>query len=301
MVTGFYLVSKDSNKEQEAELFKKLNDDVDINLVSFEDIIPMAQNDFNGKIILKNGELDCPDFVYVRVFNLGDKAYHLKAVLDMFKYLGVLCINSAETKEKTADKLLTSQIVNSVTENIKIPKTLLVTPDLDAKSIIKHLNLPVVIKIMHGGAGKGIALIDSEKELDSLLNMIFAAPFNDQILAQEAILSSKGKDIRLIIANDEIIHSFVRVNPNDFKSNVSKGGHIEDFDAPEKLVKETLAIAKELDLKLGSIDYLFGENKGEFYFCEANSSIGLSYLYGAINDGNSEILKNYSNLLLKLF
>lgn len=292
MVKGFYLVSENSNKQKEVELFKK-SQGVDMELVHFEDIIPIAQDNFDGKILLKNGEVDCPDFVFVRALDLGDKDYHLKSVLDMFERLGVLCINSPSTRQIASDKLLTSQIVSRVSKSIKVPKTILITPDLEPSKIGEIISYPLVIKIMHGSKGRGISLIETEEELTNLLNILFAAPFNDQVLAQQTIESSKGRDLRIVVACGEIIDSFVRVNPNDFKSNIAKGGHVEKFKVPESLEEDVLKIAEELNLEFGSIDFLFGENEDEYYFCEANSTIGMSYLLKS----DSDKLEKYSNLI----
>ena len=298
MVSGFYLVSEESDKANEIEVFKKLNPNVDIKLVNFEDIIPIA-GDIN-QIMTVNGLIDFPDFVFVRAFDLSaDKQYHVKSVLRMLEYKGVLCINTADTKDKTSDKLLTNQIVSSVAESVKVPKTMLITPKTDGKFIADSVGLPAVIKVMHGSGGKGLSLIKTVEELDELLNIIFAAPFDEQLIEKEAIMSSKGRDIRLVVANGEVIDSFIRENPDDFKSNVSAGGSIIPYDTPEILVKDTLKIANKLNLKVGSIDFLFGENENEFYFCEANSTIGLPYLLNAPDEKNKELLKKYSGLLMK--
>ena len=219
MVKGFYLVSLPKNDEElkeknmEVGYFRKIYTDVDVELMFFEDIIPFVGEDYDGKILLTDGEVDCPDFVFVRAYELGDKQYHLNAVLNMFKSLGVLCINDFDTKRITSDKLLTMQIAKSVCDLIKIPKTILVTPEISANKVGEIIGFPVVIKIMHGSKARGISLIQSEKELDNLLNVVFAAPFDDQIIAQEAILSSKGKDVRLMFGFGKLIVSYVRINP----------------------------------------------------------------------------------------
>lgn len=301
MTTGFFLVSKDSiKKEHDVKLFANFFPEIDIKLIYFEDIIAIADSNLK-KIQTIHGELDFPDFVFVSAFNLGDKEYHLKSVLRMLEYNGVNCINPADTKEKTVDKLLTNQIVSYIVKNLKIPKTVLITPEMNADQVCEIVGLPLVVKIMHGSSGEGLSLIKSKEELDNLLNIIFSAPFNDQIIAQEAILSSKGKDLRLVIANGEVIDSFIRSNPDDFKSNISTGGSITPFDPPKTLVEDALKIADYLNLKLGSVDFLFGEDDNEFYFCEANSSIGFSNLLNAYENGDMDIIKKYTQSFKQAF
>lgn len=300
MTSVFYLVSKDSNKNQEVEIFRKLNPNINIDLVYFEDIIPIAQNNA-GKIVTVNGPLDFPDYVLVRAFDLGDRQYHLKAVLEMLESNNVVCINPAETKEKTSDKLLTNQIVSRIVKSVRVPKTMLLTPEVSADLVVETLGLPVVVKVMHGSGGKGLSLIKSKDDLGNLLNMLFASPFDDEVIAQEAITSSKGRDLRLVICNGEVIDSFVRENPDDFKSNVSTGGTITHFDTPEVLVEDALEIADRLGLVMGSIDFLFGENEDEFYFCEANSTMGFSFLMDLDYKEDKDILMKYSKIATELF
>lgn len=295
MVKGFYLISSTNNdeeqlkrKENEVGYFKRMYKDVDIELMCFEDIIPIAKSDFNGKILLTDGEVDCPDFVYVRAYDLGDKQYHLNAVLHMFKSLGVLCVNDAETKAITSDKLLTMYKAMSVCNYIKIPKTILVTPEVSASQIGEIIGFPVVIKVMHGSKAQGVTLINSEKELDNLLNVVFAAPFDDQIMAQEAILSSKGRDLRLIFAFGKLVVSYIRVNEGSFTSNLATGGYAEEYDIPDELLEDALRFVEAIDLKFGSVDFLFGENENEFYLCEANSTIGLSGIVNAFENDDEE-------------
>ncbi len=295
MVKGFYLISSTNNdeeqlkrKENEVGYFKRMYKDVDIELMCFEDIIPIAKSDFNGKILLTDGEVDCPDFVYVRAYDLGDKQYHLNAVLNMFKSLGVLCVNDAETKAITSDKLLTMHKAMSVCKFIKIPKTILVTPEISASKIGEIIGFPVVIKVMHGSKAQGVTLINTEEELKNLLNIVFAAPFDDQIMAQEAILSSKGRDLRLIFGFGKLIVSYVRINEGSFTSNLATGGYAEEVDIPDELLEDALRFVEAIDLKFGSVDFLFGENENEFYLCEANSTIGLGGIVSAFENDDEE-------------
>ena len=279
----------------ELEYFKRMYDHIDMELIFFEDIIPIAQDDFNGKILLTDGEIDCPDFVFVRAFDLGEKQYHLNAVLEMFKAMDVYCINDVDTKRITSDKLLSMQVGSSVFDLIKTPKTILVTPDISASRIGEILGFPVVIKIMHGSKANGVLLIETEKELDNLLSIIFAAPFDDQIMAQEAILSSKGRDIRLMFAFGKLIISYVRINEGSFTSNLATGGYAEECEIPEEIVNDALKFIEAIDLKFGSIDLLFGENENEFYFCEANSTIGMIGIVNAFEEGDEEYLARFKD------
>jgi glutathione synthase/RimK-type ligase-like ATP-grasp enzyme len=150
-----------------------------------------------------------------------------------------------------------------------------------------------VLKVMNGVQGKGVELVRTKDELRAMLSMLTAAPFGDHIIAQQAIMSSAGKDIRVVVAGGEVLHSFVRSNDGEFKSNLHQGGHIETFEPPADLVDMSIRLADALGLKLGSIDYLFGENEGEFWLCEVNSTPGIAYLFAAQETGDTALLKKF--------
>ena len=136
-----------------------------------------------------------------------------------------------------------------------------------------------------------------EKELRSILKLVNGAPFGDQLIAQEAIMSSKGRDLRLIVLGGQVVDALVRVNPGSFTSNVHQGGHVEEFDPPEHLKDAAVRLADAIGMRMGSVDFLFGERKDEFYLCEANSSIGLPYL---MNDMRGDVSKRYLDGMKRL-
>lgn len=62
-----------------------------------------------------------------------------------------------------------------------------------------------------------------------------------------------------------------------------------------------MEIADRLGLVMGSIDFLFGENEDEFYFCEANSTMGFSFLMDLDYKEDKDILMKYSKIATELF
>ena len=301
MKNGFLLVGDYSDYEKEMDLvikmFNQLN--VSIELVNFNDISVLAYEDFNGKITV-NGELkDCPDFVIVSAVDERDQ-YQFKAVLRMFETLGVKCINNLNSIEKTGDKIYSFQYAKQKVPEVKIPKTMLISQNTDVNEIESEISFPLVLKIMDGNQGRGVSLINSKEELENILNIVTASEFGQELMVQEAIMSSKGKDIRIVIGGGEFIHAFVRSNDNDFKSNLHQGGSIERFDAPESLIETSVKLTEAFGLELGSIDYLFGDNPDEFYLCELNSIPGISYLFEAKDNGDSELIKRFMKIISEI-
>lgn len=298
---GFLLLGDQSGFEKEMtyvqDLFKKLNFDVDA--VNIYDIDVIVSNDYEGKILVKGELVDCPEFVVVGSVRERE-TYQIKAVLRMFESLGVKCVNTMDAVEKTGDKLYSFQLAKKYVPEVKIPKTIYVNPNTSINTIEQEIGFPLVLKIMYGFQGKGVSLIESKEQLENILNIVFASEFGDEIIAQEAIMSSAGKDIRVVVGAGEAIHSFIRHNEGEFKSNIHQGGFIEKFEAPQKLIDISIKLAEAFDLKLGSIDYLIGENDDEFYLCELNSVPGISYVFEAQDEGNEELVKKFASVPIKI-
>ena len=297
MIKGFYLVSDDNYDSSELMFSNKLLKDVELEIINFEDIVPIASDE--NKLLVNDEKVDCPDFVFVRAFNLGNRKHHLRAILDMFERMGVICINPNLSRQITTDKLLSLQKSKEIVPEINIPKTLLVTPNLSLDTIENEIGFPLVIKINRGSEGRGVSLIKTKEELKNLLNVVFAAPFYDQILAQEAIISSKGKDLRIVIIGGEFFYSFVRSNESSFTSNIHGGGECLDYNPPQELINQSIKILDSLNIKYGSVDYLFGENEDEFYLCELNSMPGLPF-NELMKEENKELINKFRDSLFKI-
>ena len=301
MKNGFILTGDYSIYMEEfsliEQMFAKLN--LDVKMVDFNDISVLAEDDFKGKIYINNERVDCPDFIIVATVDERG-IYKLRSVVRMFETLGVKCINTVDAIEKSGDKIYSFQLAKSIAPEVKIPKTILISPDVSLDTIEEEIGFPLVMKIMDGNQGSGVCLIDSKEELEDILNILTASEFGQEILVQEAILSSKGKDIRVVVAGGEVIHSFVRSNDSDFKSNLHQGGSFERFTPPQSLIDSSIKLAKGFGLELGSIDYLFGDTDDEFYLCELNSIPGISYVFEARKNGDIELIKKFTDGIIRI-
>ena len=296
MITGDY-----SQFMKEFEMVNTLfsSQGLEMDFVDYDDIEVVALDRFDGRIHVKGEEMDCPDFVFVMTTEERE-TYQLKAVLRMFETLGVPCVNTYDAIEKAGDKLYSFQIAKRAVPGIRIPDTMLVGDNTTVADIADRIGFPLVMKIMHGYQGRGVCLIEDESELKNILSVVKAAPFGDQILVQKAVTSSKGRDLRVVVAAGELVCAFVRHNDKDFKSNLHQGGYIESFDPPAELVEQSIALADAFGLKMGSIDYLFGERDGEFLLCEVNSVPGISYVFKAQSEGDDELVRRFFSMPKKI-
>ena len=230
-------------------------------------------------IYVKGQKTEVPEAAFV-YSNLTD--YKTLRVLTMLESMGVRICNTADTIEKCADKLLAMQLIKkaglSEEYGIRLPKTVLIDKTTTAEELQEALGLPMVIKVLDGYGGNGVTLHNDIESVKNTLSIIQAGELSCQVIAQEAILTSRGRDLRTQIINGKVVTCFERISDDGFRSNVHQGGRWIFLDAPEAVKAGALKIAEILGMQFGSVDFLYGAKEGEYYFCEANSMSGLDYV-----------------------
>lgn len=174
-----------------------------------------------------------------------------------------------------------------------------VYPEWDIEDTDKNEKLPVVIKILDGHGGTGVALVDGKK-MYAILQLIFAVAPEENILIQKKE-EGDGGDIRVHVLTlrdrQIILAAMKRIKiGGDFRSNVSLGAEAE----PVKLTKEQEQLALKAALISGlpwcAVDIMplvKGSNPdlGNNVILELNASPGTA--------GISEVIQhNFVNILL---
>ncbi|AFA49364.1 ATP-grasp domain-containing protein [Acetobacterium woodii] len=273
---GWLLVNQKTLEEPSIQTIIKLIEKMEINIktVDVSEVEVLCEPGESNYCYIDGEPVDIPDFALSAFF--GGNNYNSKAVVKMLESLNVLCVNSSESLNNTADKLLTFQKLGAAKQGFLFPKTVLMTAKTKPSFIAREVGLPCVIKVMHGSKGKGVVLVKTEKELENLLDVYAAMSFDDHILIQECIVASKGRDMRIMLSGGKFSTAYIRDNGDNFKSNLSQGGDLQFITPPEAVVEIAEKAAAVLDIYFGSIDFLFGENDS-YYICEANSMTGLTY------------------------
>ena len=186
---------------------------------------------------------------------------------------GVRLFNSARAIELCDNKILMYQELAKY--NIPIPKTFVAPKTFEGlgyndrsfvNDVIKQIGYPCVIKEAYGSFGEQVYLAGDEKSLNNIVDSIGYKDF----LLQQFISSSKGKDVRINVVGDQAIVSMLRVNENDFRSNISSGGSGIKYEPEEEYKTLAIKAAKALGLSFAGVDVLFGD-KGPI-ICEINSN-----------------------------
>ena len=271
MVSGWLLIKPQFHDSYETnrlvEEFK--NNDVDVRIINPTEIDIFVNKDNKSSILVNGESLPLPKFVFPRTGS--GTTYFIKAVIRHFERMGVVVINGSEAIETVKDKLYTQQILAQ--SNLDIPKTLLLKHPIDVDFVQKHLGFPVIIKTISGSYGKGVFIADNKKQLSQLITMAELTNSRYDIIIQEFIKDSWGKDLRVFVVNNKVVGCMMRqATDEDFRANITRGGEGIPYEVNEQIEWLSSESSKALGLDIAGVDLLFD---GDGYkICEVNSSPG---------------------------
>jgi len=157
-------------------------------------------------------------------------------------------------------------------------------PD-QARALALNIGFPVMIKAAAGGGGRGIRIAQDIEEFDRLLPQASAeakAAFGDGGLYMEKVIE-RARHIEVQILGDgtDVIHCFER------ECSLQRRRQKVWEEAPsaalpqamrEKLCASAVALAKAVQYRgAGTLEYLYDDASGEFYFIEMNTRIQVEH------------------------
>ena len=243
--------------------------DIDIQLVD-PNTVDIFVNKDNKKSILVNGEpSDLPKFVFPRTGS--GTSYYIKAVIRHFERMDIPVINSSDAIDNVKDKLYTHQILAQ--SNLDIPKTMLLRYPIDIDFVEKNIGFPVIVKKISGSYGRGVFLCEDKKQLRQLVTMAELTKKSYDIIIQEFIKDTWGKDLRVFVVNDKVVGCMMRqATDEDFRANISRGGEGFPYEVNEQIEWLSSESSKALGLDIAGVDLLF--QNGGYKICEVNSNPG---------------------------
>ncbi len=211
-----------------------------------------------------------PDFIFPRMG--ATTTYFAFAVIRHFEKLGVFSVNPSGSIETVKDKLYQMQILAQ--KEIPVPNTVFARFPVDVDMIEKRLGFPTVIKTLSGSQGSGVYLANDKSNFDDFMQMVHSTNSKTNLIVQEYIESSRGRDLRVYVLGDKVLGAMQRKSNDDsFKANFSRGGSVEGFKISEEVEEMCINIAKIFNLDIAGVDLLFDKD-GNFKVCEVNSSPG---------------------------
>ena len=220
-------------------------------------------------LLLRGAPVPLPEFVIAGFLDEPD--YYNIALLRHLELLGSLCVNTAQTILNTGDKLLTHHLL--VSAGIPTPRTLLLHRKTAAGDVLRHFELPLVIKLLNGSKGESVELIHTRDELEARLAVLAQSAPDQHWLAQDYIKRSHGRDVRVLVIDRKPAVGMLRQGAaGSFKSNFSQGGSVAHWPLTDEIRALAQKVIDVLGLNIGGIDLLLDD--GKFLVCEANSMPG---------------------------
>jgi len=187
----------------------------------------------------------------------------------------ICVINSRECISICTDKYRTALRLSDY--GIRQPKTTLINdPEKSALAFDKlDTQMPVIMKTLRGSKGVGVLFIESEKALDSIVQLIYKQDEDTDLLLQEYIKTDY--DVRVLVLGNKVLATMKRpVIEGDFRSNVSQGSKPEKLKLTELEIEESLKAAKAVNGLWTAVDFIPSKNREKEppFVIEVNSSPG---------------------------
>ena len=201
----------------------------------------------------------------------ASNTFYGTAVVKQFEMMNCYCVNSSNSIANSRDKLRSLQILAEA--GINMPMTGFASHTKDIEGVIETVgSIPLIMKLLQGTQGQGIVLAETKKAAESVMSAF--RQLDADIMVQEFIKESEGSDIRAFVVGERVVASMKRIAPEgEFRSNVHRGGIIEDIDLTEQEISMAVKACKILGLSIAGVD-LMRSNRGPLIL-EVNSSPGL--------------------------
>ena len=206
----------------------------------------------------------------------------------------ICVVNSRQTINVCADKYRTSLRLSDY--GIKQPKTVLVSdPEKSALAFDKlDTDFPIIMKTLRGSKGVGVLFVESEKSLDSIVQLINKQDEDTDLLLQEYI--KNDYDVRVLVLGGKVLATMKRpVIEGDFRSNVSLGSKPEKIKLTELEIEASLLAAKAVNGLWTAVDFIPSKNreKDAPFIIEVNSSPGTEGIEEASGQNISKEIINF--------
>lgn len=269
--------------EDTDKIYRKGTDDL------YEYVIPEEEPDLEKVIAANGGRREwigpnvieiCKkaDSVFLGLHGSHGENGQLQAVFDAYgiKYAGSGYIGCALAMDKALSKALVKGAGFLTADWI-----ISTGREITKERIKSEIGIPCVVKPIGCGSSCGVSVVKSEEDLDKAI--AFAAQYEQEILVEQYI---KGREITIGVVNDQalpITEIIPKTGFYDYKNKYQAG--LTTHICPAQLGDEATKKAGEITLEIfkllrmnayGRIDMIYVEEKGEFWFIEANNLPGMT-------------------------
>ena len=223
-----------------------------------------------GRPMLYLGDAPSPevDLVIPRI-GASITTYGL-AVVRQFDMMGVPVMNTAIAIARSRDKLRAMQLLTK--KHIDVPTTVCARTPHAVPVALGLIGTPAIVKLQQGTQGIGTMIAETPQAVGSLLETLWA--MGQDIILQEYIAESRGRDLRAIVVGQRVVASMRRqAKSGEFRSNLHRGGLGVRVKLDARYAAAAVAAVKVMGLDVAGVDML--ESKSGPKILEINSSPGL--------------------------
>lgn len=200
-------------------------------------------------------------------------AYGL-SVVNQLDMMGVPVLNNSIPIARSRDKLRSLQLLARF--GVDIPRTVMTHDRSEVPEALERIGgLPAILKLIQGTQGVGVMIAHSLEEIDGILNTM--KDLGQEILLQEFIHESKGRDVRALVIGDRVVAAMRRkARAGEFRSNLHRGGEGKPVTLRASYAEAAVRATRIMGLELAGVDML--ETKTGPKVMEVNSSPGFEGL-----------------------
>lgn len=221
------------------------------------------------RVLLGGEPLTGVDGVIARI--AASSPFYGTAVVRQFEMQDIACINGSLAIARCRDKLRTMQLLTR--RRVGVPRTAVADHPDEVNGMLDWVGKPpYIVKVIEGSQGVGVVKADSRSAARSVVEALQA--LDAKILIQEFIAEAAGCDLRCFVIGDRVVAAMKRQGaPDDFRSNLHRGGSATPIK-PSTAERDTaVAAAKAMGLRVAGVD-LLQSDRGPLVM-EVNSSPGL--------------------------
>lgn len=292
MPRGLVIYNRKENEITDYSVLRLLESaklkNIDLSILTPDQFELVVTRSDRNSILVDDQTTLLPDFILPRIGS--STSFYALSVIRQLEHCGVYSCNSANAIQNVKDKLLMHQIL--AYSKLPTPKTMLAKFPVDISVVKREIGIPLIIKNVTGTQGRGVYLCESKEKFSDIMELIYANNNNANIIIQEFIETSYGKDLRVFIIGGKVVGCMQRIAKSGFKANFSIGADVHPFElTPEAEWIATEAV-RLLNLDVAGVDLLFGED-GKYLICEANSSPQFHGLENVVGKRIAEDILDY--------
>ena len=154
-----------------------------------------------------------------------------------------------------------------------------------ARAIVEQIGFPVMIKAAAGGGGRGIRIAedmaDFERHFPQASAEALAAFGDGGLYVEKVITRARHVEVQILGDGEDAVHCFERecsLQRRHQKVWEEAPSFRLPDDVRQALCASAVALAREVNYRgAGTVEYLYDEVSGEFYFIEVNTRIQVEH------------------------